>query len=58
MIQFLKSYTHNDKKIVIGTKCTFWGTVEEDLISKGIAKRTVWNGKIEKLKTDFFKPKA
>lgn len=61
MIQFLKAYTHKHKhgnrRIVMGQKCTFRPEIEAELIKKGIARATTWNGKKEKLKTDFFKPK-
>lgn len=57
MIQFQRAYEINGKRMVIGQKVTLIPEWEEELIKSGIAKRSTWSGKIEKLKTNFFKPK-
>lgn len=58
MIQFLKSYEHNGVKIVIGQKVNFDPIIAQDLIKRGIARPAKWTGKVEKMKTNFFKPKG
>ncbi len=61
MIQFLKSYEHNRNgkitKYVMGQKVNIDPDLAKELVKRGVAKETTWNGKVEKMKTNLFKPK-
>jgi len=61
MIQFLKSYEltigSRVHKVVVGQKVNVAPELADELIKNKIARRSTWKGKVEKMKTDFFKPK-
>jgi hypothetical protein len=61
MIQFLKSHritiAGKAHVIVAGQKVNVSPELEAELIDKKIARKSKWNGKVEKMKTDLFKPK-